>query len=143
MANDFKHVRGNQTIAPLPIGSGVVVAIGDHLKLSGGLVTPVSADTDNLAHVGYAMEAHRSTDKAGKISVSVRNAQEIARVQLDAASSWVVGDEFQLYGSQKLKKSATNAVAVAMNAGTSGTEVEVLYTLPNTTAGLRFVGDAS
>lgn len=143
MANDFKHLRGNQTLQALPIGSGVVVAIGDHLKLSGGLVTPVSAATDNLAHVGYAVEAHRAIDKAGKITVSIRNAQEIARVQLDAASTWVVGDAFQLSGAQKLSKNTTDQVATAVNAGTSGTEVEVLYTLPNTTAGLRLVGDAS
>lgn len=143
MANDFKHVRGAETLQALPIASGVVVEIGDHLKLSGGVVEPVAAATDNLTFIGYAKEAHRSTDGAGKITVSIRNAEAIARVQLDAASTWVVGDVFQLSGVQKLSKNTTDAVATAVNAGTSGTEVEVLYMLPNTTAGLRLVGDAS
>ena len=143
MANDFKYVRGVETLQALPIGSGVVVEIGDHLKLSGGLVTPVTAVTDNLALIGVAKEAHRSVDGAGKITVALPNAEAIYKAQLDAASTWVVGDLFQLNGDQKLSKNTTDPVAVAVNAGTSATEVEVMYLLPNTAAGLRFVGDAS
>lgn len=143
MANDFKSLRGTETLQALPIGSGVVVDIGDHLKLSGGLVTPVAAATDNLAFIGVAKEAHRATEGAGKITVALPNAEAIYKVQLDAASTWVVGDLFQLSGEQKLSKNTTDAVAVAVNAGTSATEVEVMYLLPNTAAGLRFVGDAS
>lgn len=143
MANDFKALRGTETLQALPIASGVVVEIGTHLKLSGGVVEPVAAATDNLAFIGVAKEAHRATDGAGKITVALPNAEAIYRVQLDAASTWVVGDLFQLNGTQKLSKNTTDAVAVAVNAGTSATEVEVMYLLPNTTGGLRFVGDAS
>lgn len=143
MANDFKALRGVETLQALPIASGVVVEIGTHLKLSGGVVEPVAAATDNLAFIGVAKEAHRATDGAGKITVALPNAEAIYKVQLDAASTWVVGDLFQLSGTQKLSKNTTDAVAVAVNAGTSGTEVEVLYLLPNTTGGLRLIGDAS
>ncbi|RPJ55482.1 MAG: hypothetical protein EHM12_12130 [Dehalococcoidia bacterium] len=143
MANTFKYVRGQETLQALPIGSGVVVEIGTHLKLSGGLVTPVAAATDNLAYIGVAKEAHRAVEGAGKITVALPNAEAIYRVPLDAASTWVVGDLFQLNSTQKLAKNTTDAVAVAVNAGTSATEVEVMYLLPNTTGGLRFVGDAS
>lgn len=143
MANDFKYVRGTETLQALPIASGVVVEIGTHLKLSGGVVEPVAAATDNLAFIGVAKEAHRATDPAGKITVALPNAEAIYRVQLDAASTWVVGDLFQLNSTQKLAKNTTDPVAVAVNAGTSATEVEVMYLLPNTAAGLRFVGDAS
>jgi hypothetical protein len=143
MANDFKALRGVETLQALPIASGVVVDIGDHLKLSGGVVEPVAAATDNLAFIGVAKEAHRSTDGAGKITVALPNAEAIYKVQLDAASTWVVGDLFQLSGEQKLSKNTTDPVAVAVNKGTSATEVEVIYLLPNTAAGLRFVGDAS
>lgn len=143
MANDFKYVRGTETLQALPIASGVVVEIGTHLKLSGGVVEPVAAATDNLAFIGVAKEAHRATDPAGKITVALPNAEAIYRVQLDAASTWVVGDLFQLNSTQKLAKNTTDAVAVAVNAGTSATEVEVMYLLPNTTGGLRLIGDAS
>lgn len=143
MANDYKYLRGQESLQALPIGSGVVVAVGDHVMLAAGLVTPVTAATDNLTHIGVAKEAHRSVDGAGKITVALRNASAIYKVQLDAASTWVVGDLFQLSGAQKLSKNTTDAVAVAVNAGTSATEVEVIYTLPNATSGLRFVGDAS
>jgi hypothetical protein len=143
MADKFKFVRGVETLQALPIGSGVVVEIGDHLKLSGGLVAPVSAATDNLAFIGVAREAHRAVDKAGKITVSIQNASAIFKNELAASSTWVVGDLFQLSGAQKLAKNTTDPVAVAMNAGTNETEAEVLYMLPNTAAGLKFVGDAS
>jgi hypothetical protein len=143
MANAYKYVRGAETLQALPIASGVVVEIGDHLKLSGGVVEPVAAATDNLAFIGIAREAHRSVDKAGKITVSLPNASGIFRNTLAASSTWVVGDLFQLSGAQLLAKNTTDAVAVAVNAGTNETEAEVIYMLPNTTAGLRFVGDAS
>jgi hypothetical protein len=143
MADAFKYVRGAETLQALPIGSGVVVEIGDHLKLSGGLVARVTAATDNLAFVGVAREAHRAVDGAGRITVSIPNASGIFRNTLGSPATWVVGDLFQLAGAQSLAKSTTDPVAVAVNAGTSATEVEVLYMLPNTAAGLRFVGDAS
>lgn len=143
MADKFKYVRGGETLLALPIASGAVVEIGDHLKLSGGVVERVAAATDNLTFLGVAKEAHAATQGAGKITVSVPNAQSTFVNELDAASTWVVGDLFQLSGVQKLSKNTTDPVAVAVNAGTSGTEVEVMYLLPNTTAGLRFVGDAS
>ena len=143
MSDAFKYVRGAETLQALPIASGAVVEIGDHLKLSGGVVEAVAAATDNLAFLGVAKEAHRAVDPAGKITVSIPNVSGIFRNQLAAPSTWVVGDLFQLSGAQLLAKSTTDAVAVAVNAGTSASEVEVMYLLPNTTAGLRFVGDAS
>lgn len=142
MADVFKYVQGSESLKALPIASSVVVEVGDHLKLSGGVVEPVAAATDNLAFIGVAKEAHRSTDGAGKITVALPNAQAVYRNTV-ASSTWVVGDLFQASGAQNLAKNTTDAIAVAVNAGTSATEVEVIYMLPNTTAGLRFVGDAS
>jgi uncharacterized RmlC-like cupin family protein len=143
---DIRHLREDEAIQALPVASGSVIEVGDMVKLSGGNVEACAATNENLVMIGIAKEAHRATDPADQISVAIRNAHAIYRVQLDAATTIVPGDLLQMYTSapsKKLAKSATDAVAMCVKGGTSVTEVDVQFLLPNQTGSIRLVGDAS
>lgn len=138
MSNKFKYINGYELLRALPVASGAVIDIGEHLQLSAGLVTPVVTSTDNLVFIGVAKEAHRATDPAGDLTVALRNAQAIYEVELDAATDITAGDALQLNGNQALKKSATDPVAIAVETKLAATKVRVIYKIPAT-----FIGDAS
>jgi len=135
MSNKFKYISGYETLRALPVVSGAVIEIGDNLKISGGFVEAVAATTDNLAFIGVAKEAHRATDPAGEITVSIANGMSIWESELDAATDIVVGDVLQLNGAQKLKKSATDAVALAMESKLGATKIRHLFKIPVTVLG--------
>lgn len=148
MSDKFTYRWGYELLRALPVKSGVAVEIGDHLKISGGAVTPVTATTDNLAMVGIAKEAHPSTGKeafSGQITVALRNAQAVYEPALDAATDITIGDAMQMEDgkAQSLKKSATDPIAVAVESKLQATSVKVIYTIPATTGGLNFIGEAS
>lgn len=141
-----RHLREDEAIQALPVASGVLIEVGDMLKISGGNVEPCAATTDNLAFIGIAKEAHLATQGADQISVAIRNAHAIYRVQLDAATTIAIGDLLQLYNTdaeKKLVKSAADAVAMCVKGGTNVTEVDVQFLLPAQTGSNRLVGDAS
>ena len=138
MSNKFKYISGYETLRALPVVSGAVIAIGDNLKLSGGFVEAVAATTDNLALIGVAKEAHRAIDPAGEITVSIANGMSVWESELDAATDIAVGDMLQLNGAQKLKKSATDAVAVAVESKLGALKIRHLFKIP-----LSIIGDLS
>jgi len=138
MSNKFRYVSGVETLKALPVVSGAVIDVGAGLKLSGGFVEAVAATTDNLAFIGVAKEAHRAVDPAGLITVSLPNASAMWESDLDAATDIAVGDALQLYPISGLKKSATDAVAVAMEAKLGATKIIHLFKLPVT-----LIGDAT
>lgn len=140
-------VRGEELIQALPVASGMVIEVGDLLKMSGGAVEPLGATTDNMVFIGVAKEAHYATQGAVDLSVALRNAGAVYRIPLDAAASVDVGANLQAYTSapsKKLTASDTDAIATCVTKATSATSVEVVFKLPGATgAGIRFVGDAS
>lgn len=139
-------VRGEELIQSLPVVSGGVIEVGDMLKVSGSNVLVASGTTDNLALIGIAKEAHRAVDGASVISVALFNGGAVYRVPLDAAASVNVGDLLQLYTSapsKKLTKSATDAVAMAVETTASLAFIHVVFLLPATTGAIRLVRDAS
>ena len=141
-----KFVRGVELCQALPIASGIVVEVGDLVKISGGNIEPLGATTDNLVFVGVAKEAHASTDGAGFVTVAVRNAGAIYRCSLDQAATIAIGANLQAYTSdpeKTLTPSDTDPIAVCVKGGTSVTEVDVIFSLPGGTAVLDLVGDAS
>ncbi|QOR55520.1 MAG: hypothetical protein UMS36scaffold28_10 [Phage 59_13] len=140
------HLREDEAIQDFPVASGVAIAVGEMLIISGSNVKPATATTDNLKLIGVAKEAHASTEGANRISVAIRNAHAVYKVSLDAATTVAPGDLLQMYTSApstKLVKSATDAVAMAVKGGTSVTTVEVQFLLPAQTGSIRLVGDAS
>jgi len=146
MSDKFTYRWGYELLRAFPVKSGVSVEIGDHLKLSGGAITPVTAASDNLIMLGVAKEAHPSTGKeafSGEITVSIRNAQAIYEPTLDAATDMTIGDNLQMNGAQDMKKSDTDPIAVCVESKLQATSIRVVYKLLNTTSGVDFIGDAS
>jgi uncharacterized RmlC-like cupin family protein len=139
-------VQGHELVKQLPALSGSTIEIGDLLKLSGGTVERMGATTDNLVFIGVAKEAHASTEAAKNISVALRIPTAIYNYPLEAATTVAVGDLLQANTTaphNTLTKSATDAIAMAVEAGTSITDVDVVFMLPAQTGSIRLVGDAS
>lgn len=144
MADKFTFRTGSELLRAFPVGSGVVIDIGDHLTLTAGKMVPVANTTDNLIFIGVAKEAHRAVDPSGEITVAVRNANGIYEVDLDSSTTIVVGDFLASDGTnQDLTKNATDPIAIAMESKVSADSIRCIYTLPATTAGLNFIGDAA
>jgi len=138
MSNKFKYISGYETLRALPVASGTVIEIGDNLKLSGGVVEPVAASTDNLVFIGVAKEAHGATAPAADLTVSIANGMSIWESELDAATDITAGDALQLNGEQSLKKSATDPVAIAMETKLAALKIRHIFKIP-----ASFIGDAS
>jgi hypothetical protein len=138
MSNKFKYISGYETLRALPVVSGVVIEVGDNLKLSGGFVEPVAATTDNLVFIGVAKEAHAATSPAADLTVSLANGMSIWESELDAATDITAGDALQLNGEQSLKKSATDAVALAMETKLGATKIRHIFKIP-----ALLIGDAT
>jgi hypothetical protein len=127
----------------IPIASGTVVEIGDLVKKSSGDALRMATSTDNLDFMGVAFQAHGAGDAAGSIRVGKPSGIDTYEYDLDASTSFEVGDLFQFNDAQKLKKSTTDAIAMAVKAGTSVTKAEVVFLIPAKSAGPRAIGDAS
>jgi hypothetical protein len=126
----------------------VSIEIGDHLKLSGGKVTPVATSTDNLTFIGVAKDAHPSTGNnavSGEITVSIPNMNAVYEIDLDAATDMTVGDNIAMKASseQDGTKSDTDSIATCVESKLQATSIRCVYKLQNVTGGLRFIGDAS
>ena len=144
MAISFKTKSGgNETLIRIPIASGTVVELDDHVKAVSGKAVKIAATTDNLIFRGHAKGQHGASDPSGDLLVSLPNAQAVFEVELDASTDIVFGDNLQLSGKDKLKKSDTDPVAVAMESKLSATRVNVIYKLIQVTSGFLAIGDAS
>ncbi len=144
MAISFKTKSGgNETLVKIPVASGVVVELDDHVINSGGQVVKATGATDNLAFRGHAREQHGSTNPSGELLISLPNAQAVYEVELDAATDIIFGDNLQLSGKDKLAKSDTDPVAVAMESKLQATRINVMYKLVSVTSGFLSIGDAS
>lgn len=144
MASSFKPKKGgNETLIRMEIASGVVIALDDHVINSGGQAVKATGATDNLAFRGVARGQHGSADPSGSILVSLPNAQAVYEVELDSATTVAFGDNLQLSGKDKLLKSDTDPVAVAMESKLLATRINVMYKLVSVTSGFLSIGDAS
>ncbi len=144
MADLFSFRTGFELLRTAPVASGVVIEIGDHLKISGGKMTKFTAAGDNLTFYAVAKEAHVSTDPSGEITVAIRNANSVYELTLDAATDIAVGDDLASDGTaQVVTQSSTDRIAVAVESKLQATTIRAIYNLPATTGGLNFVGDAS
>lgn len=127
----------------LPVASGTVIEVGDLLKVSSGNAIRMASAADNLNFVGVALAAHGANDAAGTIRVAKPNGIDTFEYPLDTATTFAVGDLFQWDAAQALTKSTTDAIAMAVKAGTSAEVAEVVFLIPAKAAGPRAVGDAS
>jgi len=146
MGDRFEYRSGFELLRAMPVALGVVIEVGDRLKLSGGQLFRVSGTTDNLSFVAVAKEAHSATDPSGEITVALRNANAIYELTLDAATDITIMDELQMNSTTPesvAKKSTTDPVAVAVESKLQATKIRAIYTIPATSAGPTFLGDAS
>src|ERR1051326_6899167 len=114
MADKFFYRSGPVLLRPVPIGSGTVVDIGMLCKLSSGKLTKVLSAADNLSILVIAAQAHGATDGSGTINAYIPNPLSVFEYDLDAATDITFGDALQMNTAQKLKKSTTDRVAVAV-----------------------------
>ena len=144
MAISFKTKSGgNETLIRIPVASGTVIELDDHVFASSGKAVKVATSTNNLVFRGIAKGQHGASDPSGDLLVSLPNAQAVYEVELDASTAITFGDNLQLSGKDKLKKSDTDPVAVAMESKLSATRVNVRYKLISVTSGVLAIGDAS
>lgn len=126
-----------------PIGSGTVVEVSDILALSGGKAVRMATTTDNLALIGPARQAHGATNGSGSIEVGKPNGSDVYEYDLDATTTVSLGDLFQWNAPQKVKKSTTNPIFMAVEAKVGATSIRGVFLTPNAANGPRAVGDAS
>lgn len=144
MASSFKPKKGgNETLIRMEIASGVVIELDDHVINSSGQAVKATGATDNLVFRGVARGQHGASDPSGSILVSLPNAHTVYEVELDAATTVAFGDNLQLSGKDKLAKSDTDPVAVAMESKLLATRINVIYKLVSVTSGFLSIGDAS
>lgn len=146
MADRFEKRTGFELLRAMPVASGVVIEIGDRLKLSSSKLYRVSATTDNLTFVAVAKEAHASTDPSTEITVAIRNANVINELILDAATDITIFDELQMDSTNPesvVSKSSTDPIAIAMESKLQATSILAIYTIPAASSGIIFNGDAS
>lgn len=131
----------------------ICYATGDAI---GGAMVPVSAATDNLHAFAIADEEQAAGDAARQMWFIIPRRNDVFEFALDAATAIDFADELQINDSQTLKKSATDAIAVAVDVNyldsgtTTPTISSVLCILKNAVAGLeampgigRMAGDAA
>lgn len=145
MSDGFYFRKGYELFWSFPIASGTVVAVGDLLKSSTGKAVAMAATTDNLDFIGAAKSAHGATDGSGTIQVWLPLPVMIFEYPLDAATDITVGDALQWNAAQALKKSATDAIASAVESKLQATTIRCVFRTPSATStNLRLGnGDAS
>ena len=137
-------IGNNETLVRIPVASGTVIELDDHVKVSGGKAVRVTAASDNLTFRGIAREEHNSTDPSGNLLVSLPNANQVYEVELDSSSNITFGDNLALHtDGKKLTASDTDPVAVAAESKLSATKIRCFYKLINVTSGFLAIGDAS
>lgn len=145
MSDGFYFRKGAELDWSFPIGSGVVVEIGDLLNITGGKATRMTATSDNLTFIGAAKSAHGSTDGSGTIQVYMPLPVMVHEYPLDAATDITIGDALQWNAAQKLKKSVTDAIATAVESKLAATTIRCVFRMPAATSTqIRLgTGDAS
>lgn len=126
-----------------PVASGTVIEVSDLLMMSSGKARVMSATTNNLVFVGPALAGHAATDPSGTIMVGKPNGIDVYEYDLNAATDITFGDLLQWNAAQKLAKSATDAIACAVESKLQATKIRCVFMIPATTGALRAVGDAS
>lgn len=134
MADGFYFRKGRELFWSWPIASGTVVEVGDLLKNSSGKAVRMATTTDNLNFVGPAKSAHKSTDASGTIQVWMPIPVQTFEYPLDAATDVTIGDALQFNAAQKVKKSATGAIATAVESKLQATTIRLVFRMPAATA---------
>lgn len=136
MAQNVRYKKGGYRLWTWPVADTVVIEQGQIVNKNSGNAEPVNAVTDNLALIGVAYSSHDG-DGAGEVSVYMPLPETEFEVELDAATTFAVGDNFQWHANG-LKKSDTDPIAVATEKGVNATKVLFAFKLP-----AYMVGDAS
>jgi len=143
MSNKFNYRSGPKDVVRVPIASGVVVEIGDLLKLSSGRAVLMATTTDNLTFIGVAEEAHLATDPSGSISMAKANLQTVYEYTLDAETAITYGDILQYNAAKTLKKSTTDGIAIAVRSELAATTVLCMFRPIQAAGNLCDLGDPS
>ncbi len=130
MSDAFNFRKGRELFWSWPIASGTVVEIGDLLKNSSGKAARMATTTDNLDFIGPAKSAHKATDPSTTIQVWLPVPVMIFEYTLDAATDIVIGYPLQWNAAQKLKYSATDPIATAVESGLQLTTVRCVFRMP-------------
>lgn len=138
MGNIYPKRAGFELTRAYPVASGQLIEPGDLVKLSGGQLMPMAAASDNLTMVGRAIERHETTGSSGEITIGLANANTIYEYELDAATDMTVGDELAWSTKQKLTKSSTDPIAVAVESKLQAEYIRCVFKVPAT-----MIGDAS
>ncbi len=125
------------------VASGTVLEVSDLLAQSTGKVVLMATNTDNLAFVGPSLQAHLAANPSGPIEVGKPNGIDVYEYDLDTATDVTACDLFQWNAKQKIKKSTTNPIAMAVESKKAASSVRVVFLIPAVTNGPRAVGDAS
>ncbi len=134
MSDGFYFRKGREQFWTWPIASGSVVEIGDILKNNSARALRMATSTDNLNFIGSARSAHAATDPSGTIQVWMPLPTMTFEYPLDAATDIAVGDAVQFNAAQKVKKSATGAIATAVEAKLQATKIRCVFRMPAATA---------
>lgn len=130
MAPVYRARRGAPTIQYLPKDAdATVLAVGDMAKEAAGVVTPVSALTDNLAFLGVVNNGS-AADSSNEVGVEMSDFDAEYEFPLNTATTITINDELQISGVQELTKGTTDAIAVATRAGTTVSTVFCKFKLP-------------
>lgn len=131
MSNKFDYKSGlrERNNVSLPVADATLIEVGDHIKLTAGLCVVGNVAGDDTEVIAIAVEAKKANVAGvnGKITVSLLDGISRYERDVDAPSTWVAGDTFQISGKQELSKNAALPVAMAVAPGTSASRVLVVY----------------
>ena len=138
----IKFSHGFELLRPMPVASGTVISVGDHVHEVSGKLQRMSAASDNLTFKGIAREAHHSTDPSTTILISLPQPLAVFEVELNTATTIAFGDELNWSAHQKAAKSTTDAIWVACESKLSATKIHAFMQFVNNSS-LQMIGDAS
>jgi hypothetical protein len=106
-----------------PVADAQALTLYSLVKLSGGNVVPMAAATDDC--LGICGTRKSANDGQTTCEVYPMGGDAVFEVDLDAASTWVVGDTFAFSSATSMTKSTANPIARAVNSGTSKSRARV------------------
>ena len=130
MSNKNRYRYGKQEFVQVPVANTTIVEIGDLLKIVSNKGVAMAAASDNASFYCIADQAHASGDGAITIRCRVPLPGVIFEFTLNATTTIAYGDELQWNAAQKLKKSATDPIAHAVEDKTDATKIKVSFYLP-------------
>lgn len=134
MSDGFYFRKGFELFWSFPVASGTVIEIGDLLKNSSGKAARMATTTDNLNFVGPAKSAHGAADASGTLQAWMPLPVMVFEYPLNAATDVTIGDALQWNAAQTLKKSATAAIATAVESKLQATTIRCVFRMPAATA---------